>query len=173
VECLLGARNTFAPACTMGAANWTTPPYSSIIAPRQIVDARRDHFMQRALFLRSPAEVANARLAASIARRASSSSASVYAGDRFAVCRVTISMTSRPWDSANAPSIVVRRDCVHACLSVLKIWSIKLPFRCSAASPLASPRCLEVCGQLFLGVENSPLDRPDRDRFFRGDNVIQ
>jgi len=78
---------------------------------RQIFDAHRDDLVQsapnvRALFLRLfRPKLSNARLAAAIARRASSSSASMARAITAPLLGLMLSMTSRPPDSTNAPSI--------------------------------------------------------------------
>src|SRR5580658_7871923 len=45
-------------------------------------------------------------------------------------------------------------------------------FGLSSCFSSGEPKCLQASGQLFLGIEDSRLDRPDRDRFCRGDLVV-
>ena len=104
------ARNTSAPDCTIRPANWRTPPYSSTMtsvrSPMRAETAlcRLRRISERSSFVVRP-KLGNTCLAAAIARRASSSSASVTWAITSPLVGLTMSMTSRPWDATNAPSM--------------------------------------------------------------------
>ena len=101
---------TFAPASMINRQNHAAPPYSSTITAvrwstcAETTLCSRRKISARSSFVVRP-YVINARLAAAMARRASSSSASVTRAITVRFVGLTISITSRPCDSTNAPSM--------------------------------------------------------------------